>query len=75
MPVDSQPTLRFAKLTDKAFAPTKGSEKAAGFDLKSKGDRIAQLICERIYYPIIEEVPSLTETQRGAGGFGSTGNN
>ncbi|KAG5679839.1 hypothetical protein PVAND_009376 [Polypedilum vanderplanki] len=156
MPADNQtqvkmiePTqiLRFAKLTDHAFAPIKASEKAAGFDLKSaydcivpahgkqivktdiqielpsgcygriaprsglaaknfidigagvvdedyrgnigvvmfnhsdvdfhiaKGDRIAQLICERIFYPQLEECSSLTETQRGEGGFGSTGTN
>ncbi|XP_055639156.1 deoxyuridine 5'-triphosphate nucleotidohydrolase [Toxorhynchites rutilus septentrionalis] len=137
--------LRFVKLTDQAFAPSKGSVKAAGFDLKSayeysvpargkqvvmtdiqvqlpegcygriaprsglavknfidvgagvvdedyrgnlgvvlfnhsdtefkvaRGDRIAQFICERIFYPELEEVSSLTETERGAGGFGSTG--
>lgn len=34
MPVDSKPVLRFAKLTENASVPTKGSEKAAGFDLK-----------------------------------------
>lgn len=34
MPSDSQPILRFAKLTDNAFPPTKGSDKAAGYDLK-----------------------------------------
>lgn len=28
------------------------------FEIK-KGDRIAQLICERIYYPVIEEVQVL----------------
>jgi len=39
----------------------------------NKGDRIAQLICERIAYPTIEECTSLTETERGHGGFGSTG--
>lgn len=38
-----------------------------------KGDRIAQLICERIAYPELEECKSLDETQRGDGGFGSTG--
>jgi dUTP pyrophosphatase len=40
------------------------------------GDRIAQLICERIYTPVWEEVSSLAnfeETERGDGGFGSTG--
>ena len=40
-----------------------------------KGDRIAQLICERIAYPRIEECTSLSETVRGEGGFGSTGMN
>lgn len=42
------------------------------FDIK-KGDRIAQLICEQITHPELVEVDSLTETERGAGGFGSTG--
>ncbi|XP_023672961.1 deoxyuridine 5'-triphosphate nucleotidohydrolase isoform X1 [Paramormyrops kingsleyae] len=40
-----------------------------------KGDRVAQLICERICYPELEEHESLDETARGAGGFGSTGRN
>lgn len=40
-----------------------------------KGDRIAQLICERIIYPKIEEVDNLDETNRGDKGFGSTGIN
>ncbi|XP_045504115.1 deoxyuridine 5'-triphosphate nucleotidohydrolase [Colias croceus] len=138
-------TLKFTRLTENAFPPVKGSEKAAGYDLKSaydyivpargkelvktdlqielpsecygrvaprsglavknfidvgagvidedyrgnvgvvlfnhsdqdflvkKGDRIAQLICERIYYPKLEEVGVLSETNRGDGGFGSTG--
>ncbi|EGU12540.1 putative DUTPase Dut [Rhodotorula toruloides ATCC 204091] len=39
----------------------------------STGDRIAQLILERIVTPEPVEVSSLTETARGAGGFGSTG--
>lgn len=30
----SECTLKFAKLTENAFAPTKGSVLAAGFDLK-----------------------------------------
>lgn len=41
----------------------------------AKGDRIAQLICEKIFYPQLEEVKTLSETERGAGGFGSTGTN
>lgn len=42
------------------------------FDVK-KGDRIAQLICERIVYPSLVQADSLSDTARGAGGLGSTG--
>ncbi|KAI0921398.1 Deoxyuridine 5'-triphosphate nucleotidohydrolase [Taiwanofungus camphoratus] len=38
-----------------------------------EGDRIAQLIIERIITPDVLEVEDLDETLRGAGGFGSTG--
>ena len=38
-----------------------------------RGDRVAQLILERIATPEVCEVDSLDETQRGAGGYGSTG--
>nr|WGO62649.1 deoxyuridine 5'-triphosphate nucleotidohydrolase-like protein [Wadden Sea poxvirus] len=41
----------------------------------NKGDRIAQLICQQIYYPKLEEVTILDNTVRGCNGFGSTGNN
>ncbi len=37
------------------------------------GDRIAQLILERIRILPVEEVDELDDTTRGAGGFGSTG--
>lgn len=37
------------------------------------GDRVAQLICERIVFSELEEVKTLESTERGAGGFGSTG--
>lgn len=39
----------------------------------SRGDRICQLIVERHCTPDLEETDDLTDTQRGAGGFGSTG--
>ncbi|XP_027035357.1 deoxyuridine 5'-triphosphate nucleotidohydrolase, mitochondrial [Tachysurus fulvidraco] len=137
--------LKFAKLTEHATTPTRGSAKAAGFDLYSaydysiapmdkaivktdlqiavpagcygrvaprsglaakhfidvgagvvdedyrgnvgvvlfnfgketfqvkKGDRVAQLVCERICYPDLQELQTLDETERGTGGFGSTG--
>lgn len=43
-------------------------------DLNIKvGDRVAQLILERIATPDVVEVDKLDETQRGEGGFGSTG--
>ncbi|XP_072258501.1 deoxyuridine 5'-triphosphate nucleotidohydrolase, mitochondrial isoform X2 [Pyxicephalus adspersus] len=145
--VSEKTVLRFAKLSENAFTPTRGSSRAAGYDLYSaydyvippsdkaivktdiqicvprgcygrvaprsglaakyfidvgagvidedyrgnvgvvlfnfgkesfkvnKGDRVAQLICERITYPDLEEVKTLDETERGAGGFGSTGKN
>ncbi|XP_034735830.1 deoxyuridine 5'-triphosphate nucleotidohydrolase, mitochondrial isoform X1 [Etheostoma cragini] len=44
------------------------------FDVK-KGDRVAQLVCERICYPDLVEQKTLDETERGDGGFGSTGRN
>ena len=37
------------------------------------GDRIAQLILEKVNMAPVVEVEELTETERGAGGFGSTG--
>lgn len=39
----------------------------------NKGDRIAQLICERISTPEVAIVEELSSTARGDGGFGSTG--
>ncbi|NXM27004.1 DUT protein, partial [Oxyruncus cristatus] len=146
-PGEHSTRLRFTKLSENAFAPSRGSARAAGYDLYSaydcvippmekavvktdiqialpsgcygrvaprsglaakhfidvgagvidedyrgnvgvvlfnfgketfevkKGDRIAQLICERIYYPELEEVDALDDTDRGEGGFGSTGKN
>ncbi|XP_011310660.1 deoxyuridine 5'-triphosphate nucleotidohydrolase isoform X1 [Fopius arisanus] len=147
MPVESSCSIKFAKLSEKAFAPVRGSVQAAGYDLKSAyeyvipgrgkelvktdlqiqvpdgtygrvaprsglawknhidvgagvidadyrgnvgvvmfnhsdsdfkispGDRVAQLICEKIAYPDLVEVKTLDSTERGDGGFGSTGTN
>ncbi|KAI8965268.1 dUTPase-like protein [Daldinia sp. FL1419] len=41
----------------------------------AEGDRVAQLVVERIYTPDVVEVDELEESVRGAGGFGSTGSN
>jgi dUTP pyrophosphatase len=38
-----------------------------------RGDRIAQLVVAPIAHALLEEVPALAETERGAGGFGHTG--
>ncbi len=42
------------------------------FEIK-KGDRIAQMIINKVELPQIIEVEELEETQRGEGGLGSTG--
>jgi dUTP pyrophosphatase len=39
----------------------------------SRGDKIAQLVLQRVERADIEEVDDLGETQRGEGGFGSSG--
>jgi dUTP pyrophosphatase len=39
------------------------------------GDRIAQLVVQEHLTPIYTEVEDLSESDRGAGGFGSTGHN
>lgn len=38
-----------------------------------RGDRIAQLLIQKVELPAIEEVADLDTTERGAGGYGSTG--
>ena len=42
------------------------------FEVK-RGERIAQLVLEKCDTPDVEEIGLLEETERGAGGFGSTG--
>ena len=37
------------------------------------GDKIAQMLIQKIECPEIEEVQELSDTKRGKGGFGSTG--
>jgi len=39
----------------------------------SKGDKVAQLLIQKVESPTLVEVDELTETDRGSGGFGSTG--
>ncbi len=47
-------------------------ESEEDFQVK-RGDRVAQLILERISMADAIEVDELPDTERGAGGFGSTG--
>ncbi|WP_424185212.1 dUTP diphosphatase [Actinokineospora sp. G85] len=38
-----------------------------------RGDRIAQLVVQRVEHAVFREVEALEDTERGAGGYGSTG--
>ncbi|MPZ86121.1 MAG: dUTP diphosphatase [Actinophytocola sp.] len=38
-----------------------------------RGDRIAQLVVQRVEHAVFREVEELADSQRGAGGYGSTG--
>lgn len=42
------------------------------FEIK-KGQKIAQVLIQKVEHPEVEEVTELGDTSRGAGGFGSTG--
>jgi dUTP pyrophosphatase len=48
------------------------TDRSSEFEIEP-GDRIAQLVLVRHESPALEEVESLAESARGAGGFGSTG--
>jgi dUTP pyrophosphatase len=39
----------------------------------SRGDRIAQMVIQRVVEPVFHEVQTLPGSHRGEGGFGSTG--
>lgn len=39
----------------------------------SRGDRIAQLVVQRVEHAVFQEVEELGDSARGAGGYGSTG--
>jgi dUTP pyrophosphatase len=38
-----------------------------------RGDRIAQLVVQRVEHAVFREVAALADSQRGSGGYGSTG--
>ena len=42
------------------------------FSIK-RGDRIAQLVIQKVYFPKFKTVQSLNKTKRGEGGFGHSG--
>ena len=48
------------------------TDRAASFEIVA-GDRIAQLVLVRVQTPEVVEVATLASTERGAGGFGSSG--
>lgn len=43
------------------------------FDQYNVGDRVAQLLIKKVEDPIFVEVSELSDTERGTGGYGSTG--
>ena len=43
------------------------------FKLYNKGDRIAQMIVKKTESVVLEQVKDVSETERGSGGFGSSG--
>ncbi|MBN3286325.1 DUT nucleotidohydrolase, partial [Polyodon spathula] len=45
---------------------------AEPFEIRA-GDRVAQLVCERICYPQVKEVSGLPSMDRGARGYGLSG--
>ena len=49
------------------------SKITSGRTFLPKGTRVGQIIVRKSHFPGIEEVHELSETQRGTGGFGSTG--
>jgi dUTP pyrophosphatase len=49
------------------------TDRTASFEIAA-GDRIAQLVVVRVQTPDVVEVANLASTERGAGGFGSSGN-
>ena len=40
-----------------------------------KGDKITQMLIQKVEQPVLKEVLELSDTERGNGGFGSTGTN
>ena len=78
----NQMVLRLMRVRENAVIPKQATAGSAGYDLCAcieapctiqPGERIAQMIIMPYFAPGIEEVTALTETDRGAGGFGSTG--
>lgn len=39
----------------------------------TRGERVAQMVVAPVVQPVFAEVEALDETERGSGGFGSTG--
>lgn len=55
------------------FRPTKNSEDLLWSDIYHKGDRVIQAELVPAYTVIFQEVKNLSESERGEGGFGSSG--
>lgn len=47
--------------------------KTGGYELVKKGERVGQMLIEKVEETELVQVDELTSTERGTGGFGSTG--
>lgn len=54
------------------LSPNKDETRVKYFEIK-KGDRIAQLVISKATRAEVVEIEEVSETERGSGGFGSTG--
>ena len=71
--VSKPPSLSGLSPKKKKHKKTRKNQTKKPIETVKAGDRVAQLILERIATPEILEVEDLDDTARGAGGYGSTG--
>ncbi|CAE7088543.1 unnamed protein product [Rhizoctonia solani] len=69
-PAPARPMIGVSSLGNRGGDAFQRNMKGGGVE---EGDRVAQLIIEKIQTPEVLEVQDLEETLRGEGGFGSTG--
>lgn len=68
----NSPGLIDAGYRGEIFVIMLNTDRSKPFHIK-RGDRIAQLVLQRVVEAVVVEMDDLDETSRGEGGFGSTG--